>query len=267
MSKVVVVTGASAGIGQSICTFLSKKGYVVYGLSRRKVIDEPYFNFQVDITDTSSVREAIENIIENEGHIDVFINNAGMGISGSVEGTFIEDAKHIFDVNFFAAFQAIQIVIPYMRKQGYGKIINISSLAATFPIPFQAFYSASKSALSSLSYALQNELKPFHIGVSVILPGDIKSEFSKHRKKNPHEDEAYGMRVKQSIETMEKDEFNGMDPIVISKKVFKLIKQKRMPIESTVGVKYKSMLFLKRIFSSTFVNRLIGMMYGFHKKK
>jgi short-subunit dehydrogenase len=267
MSKVVVVTGASAGIGQSICTLLTNKGYVVYGLSRRKVVDEPYFNFQVDITNVSSVRDAIETIVENEGHIDVFINNAGMGISGSVEGTSIEDAKNLFDVNFFAAFQAIQIVIPYMRQQGYGKIINISSLAAAFPIPFQAFYSASKAALSSLSHALNNELKPFHIGVSVILPGDIKSEFSKHRKKNLEEDESYGKRVKKSIETMEKDEYNGMEPIVISKTVLKLIKKKRMPIELTVGLKYKSMLFLKRIVSSTSVNRIIGMIYGFHKKK
>lgn len=267
MSKVVVVTGASAGIGQSICTLLSNKGYVVYGLSRRKVVDEPYFNFQVDITDTASLREVLETIFEKEGHIDVLINNAGMGISGSVEGTSIEDAKHLFDVNFFAAFQVIQSVIPYMRDQEYGKIINISSLAATFPIPFQAFYSASKSALSALSYALQNELKPFHIGVSVILPGDIKSEFSKHRKKNTKDDASYGSRIKKSIETMEKDEFNGMEPIVISKKVLQLIKQKKMPIESTVGVKYKSMLFAKRLFSSTLVNRIIGMMYGFHKKK
>lgn len=267
MSKVVVVTGASAGIGQSICTLLSKKGYIVYGLSRRKVIDEPYFNFQVDITDVSSVRDAIETIIENEGHIDVFINNAGMGISGSVENTSILDAKQLFDVNFFGAFEATQCVIPHMRQNGQGKIINISSLAATFPIPFQTFYSASKAALANFSHALHNELKPFHIEVSVVLPGDIKSEFSKQRKKNAHEDEAYGTRVKQSIETMEKDEYNGMDPIVISKKILQLIKKKHMPIESTVGMKYKSMVFMKRLLPKTFVNKILGMIYGFHKKK
>ena len=267
MSKVVIVTGASAGIGKSICTLLSNKGYTVYGLSRRKVNDEPFFNFQVDVTDLSSINHAIDTIIEKEGKIDILVNNAGMGISGSVENTQLEDAKRLFEVNFFGAVQLIQQVVPHMRSNGSGKIINVSSLAANFPIPFQTFYSASKAALSNFSHALHNELKPFNIHVSVILPGDIRTEFTKHREKNEQDDAAYGNRIKKSIETMEKDEQNGMDPMVISKKVLQLIRLKHMPIESTVGIQYKLMLFIKRFVSITFVNRILGMMYGFTKKK
>ena len=267
MNKVVVVTGASAGIGKSICHYLTKKGFIVYGLSRRKVNDEPFFNFQVDITYVSSIDHAIETIIENEGRIDILINNAGMGISGSVENTPLEDARRLFDVNFFGSVQMIQRIIPHMRKNGYGKIINISSLAANFPIPFQTFYSASKAAFSSFTHALHNELKPFNISVTAVLPGDIKTEFTKHREKNDNDDEAYGTRIKKSIETMEKDEQNGMDPIVISKQVYKLIRKKKMPIESTVGFQYKTMLFIQRFVSKTFVNNILGLMYGFTKKK
>ena len=267
MSKVVVVTGASAGIGKSICTLLSKKGYTVYGLSRRKVNDEPFFNFQVDVTDVKTIEHAIDTIIEKEGHIDVLVNNAGKGISGSVENTRLDDAKRLFDVNFFGAVQVIQRVVPHMRAHGSGKIINVSSLAANFPIPFQTFYSASKAALSNFSHALHNEVKPFNIHVSVVLPGDIRTEFTKHREKNEQDDVAYGNRIKQSIETMEQDEQNGMNPIVISKKVLRLIQSKHMPIESTVGIQYKLMLFIKRFVTITRVNRILGMMYGFTKKK
>lgn len=267
MSYVIVVTGASAGIGKSICLMLSKKGHQVYGLSRRKVNDEPYFNFQVDITDQSTIDHAIETIIENEGRIDILINNAGMGISGAVEDTSIEDAKQLFEVNFFGAFRIIQKVVPHMRQQQFGKIINISSLAANFPIPFQTFYSASKAALSNFSHALANELKPFNIGVSVILPGDIKTEFTKHRQKNESTSDAYGDRVKKSIETMEKDEQNGMSPEIIAKKVHKLIKRKKMPIETTAGFNYHMLSFLKRLLPKTSVNHILGLMYGFTKKK
>lgn len=267
MPKVVLVTGASSGIGHEIAAFLHNKGYIVYGLSRRESQDVPFHTIRMDVTRASSIQEAVEKIITKENRIDVLINNAGMGISGSVEDTPVEDAKYLFDVNFFGAFQVSKYVIPYMRTQGSGKIINVSSLAANFPIPFQAFYSASKAALSTMSHALHNELKPFNVFVSVILPGDIKTAFSSQRKKNRHDHVSYGDRVKRSIETMEKDEANGMDPVVIANYVYKLIKMKHMPIESTVGMKYKLLLWMKRFLPITTVNHILGKMYGFLKKK
>ena len=173
----------------------------------------------------------------------------------------------MFDVNFFGSFEVIQVALPYLRKQKQSKIINITSLAGEFPIPFQAFYSASKAALNNFSWALQNEVKPFGISVCALMPGDVKTGFTSQRKKNTQTTIEYGARVKKSVSVMEKDEQNGMPPIEIAKKVQTLIKKKRMPIQVTVGFKYKVLLFIKRLFSSTFVNKILGSMYGFFKLK
>jgi len=264
---VVIVTGASSGIGKSICELLGSKGHSVYGFSRRKVHESTFISMQVDITKKDEISKAFETIYEKEAHIDVVINNAGMGISGSIEDTELMDAKAMFDVNFFGAFEVIQVALPYLRKQSHTKIINITSLAGVFPIPFQAFYSASKAALNNFSWALQNEVKPFGISVCAIMPGDIKTGFTSQRKKNTQTTIEYGARVKKSVATMEKDEQNGMPPIVIAQKVASLIKKKHMPIQVTVGTKYKALLFLKRIISAKYANRLLGSMYGFFKHK
>lgn len=264
---VIVVTGASSGIGKSICEVLASKGHLVYGFSRRKVHESTFVSMQVDITHKEEIVQAFEVIYEKEHKIDVVINNAGMGISGSIEDTEIEDAKDLFDVNFFGAFEVIQVAIPYLRKQKHTKIINVTSLAGVFPIPFQAFYSASKAALNNFTWALQNEVKPFGISVCAVMPGDVKTGFTSQRKKNKQTTIEYGGRVKKSVATMEKDEQNGMPAKVIAIKVASLINKKTMPIQVTVGFKYKVLLFIKRIFSATFVNQILGSMYGFFKLK
>jgi short-subunit dehydrogenase len=264
---VVIVTGASSGIGKAICDLLGSKGHLVYGLSRRKVHESTFTSMQVDVTNKDEIIKAFETIYEKEQVIDVIINNAGMGISGSIEDTECIDAKTMFDVNFFGSFEVIQVALPYLRKQKQSKIINITSLAGEFPIPFQAFYSASKAALNNFSWALQNEVKPFGISVCALMPGDVKTGFTSQRKKNTQTTIEYGARVKKSVSVMEKDEQNGMPPIEIAKKVQTLIKKKRMPIQVTVGFKYKVLLFIKRLFSPTFVNKILGSMYGFFKLK
>ena len=264
---VVIVTGASSGIGKAICDLLGSKGHLVYGLSRRKVHESTFTSMQVDITNKDDIIKAFETIYEKEQAIDVIINNAGMGISGSIEDTELIDAKAMFDVNFFGSFEVIQVALPYLRKQKTSKIINITSLAGVYPIPFQAFYSASKAALNNFSWALQNEVKPFGISVCALMPGDVKTGFTSQRKKNVQTTIEYGGRVKKSVSAMEKDEQNGMPPIDIAKKVYTLIKKKRMPIQVTVGFKYQVLLFIKRLFSATFANKILGSMYGFFKLK
>jgi len=221
----------------------------------------------VDITSESQVKTAIASIIQKEGKIDVLINNAGMGIAGSIEQTDLVEAKALFDVNVFGSVSIMQAVIPYMRTQGFGKIINISSLASTFPLPFQSFYSASKAALTSLSLALYNEVSPYGIDLCVILPGDIKTSFTDARKMSRNLDNTYQKRIEKSIAYMAKDEQNGMSPEVIGRYVLTLIKKKRMPKLITLGLKYKAMLVLSRILPIKLLLAIIGSMYAFKKEK
>lgn len=262
--KVILVTGTSAGIGASIASILHKKGHIVYGVSRRSV-DAPYHTMSLDIKDEQEVQQVIQFILEKEGRLDVLINNAGMGISGTVENTTSKDARDLFDVNFFASVHLMKHMIPIMRKQQSGKIINISSLASSFPLPFQAFYSASKAALTSISLALYNEVSPFGIDICVVLPGDIKTSFTQARQKNLDVDAAYFDRVDKSIETMAHDEQHGMDPKIIAHAVQKLVSKKHMPKVMTLGFKYKVMFLLQRIVSTKFLLFIIGSMYGFKK--
>lgn len=267
MKQVVIITGVSSGIGYDLATFLNEKGYLVYGISRSSVNIPGVTHMSGDITDEAKMQAIIKNIFEKEGRIDILINNAGMGISGSIEGTKTDDVKNIFNVNFVGAFITIKATLPYLRQQNYGKIINVGSVASEFAIPFQAFYSSSKAALKSFGDALANEVAPYKIKVCTILPGDIKTNFTKNREKNIKELDAYKTRVLKSIAVMEKDEQKGMTVRYASKQIYKVIKKKRMPLQKTIGNEYKLLLFIKRFLPTKLVNNLVGKIYGFKKEK
>ena len=260
---VIVITGASSGIGFETAKLLSLKGHKVYGLSRRVLSCEYFTSLPCDITDYARTNECFKEIYEKEGRIDVLINNAGMGISGAVEYTKEEDIKKIFDINVLALVNACKLVIPYMRAQGGGKIINVSSVASYVPIPFQAFYSATKSAVQQFSYALRLEVKPFKVGVSVVCPGDTKTGFTSARVKDRVEqDDFYGDRIVRSIEKMEHDEQKGMPASAVSKVIFKIIKKKRPPACKTVGFSYKLIVLLIKIVPTSFMLWIVKKLYG-----
>ncbi|MBE0700245.1 MAG: SDR family oxidoreductase [Acholeplasmataceae bacterium] len=265
--KVVIVTGASSGIGLAIAQHLCKKGYKVYGFSRSKIYEKGILSIQVDVTDLNQIKSAFKDIYDQEGKIDVLINNAGMGISGSIEDTSFEDASYLMHVNFLGTFNTTKVAIPLMREGGGGKILNISSVASKLSIPFQAFYSASKAAVNAFTDALANEVQPFHIQTCAILPGDIKTGFTKNRKKNLDNDPSYHDRVEKSVEVMEQDELNGMDPEVAARTVEKLIRKKRIPLQKTIGTKYKVFVFLSQVLPHRWVNQIVGKIYGFKKRK
>jgi len=179
MEKVVFITGISSGFGKSIAEYLSQKGYVIYGTSRKAVEGNDRINvLKVDVIDVVSVKAAVQNVILKEGRIDVLINNAGMGISGPIEFSSVENIKLQMDTNFMGMVNVIQSVLPVMRKQGEGTIVNISSIGGLMGLPYQGFYAASKFAIEGLSEALRMELKPFHIKVVVIRPGDFFTSFT-----------------------------------------------------------------------------------------
>ncbi len=265
--KVCIVTGASSGIGLAIATYLGQKGHHVYGISRSAYSDPWIKHIQADVTDLNQLKKAYQEIYEIEGRIDVLINNAGMGISGSIEDTETDDVQKMFDVNFMGVFHSVKAALPWMRLTKEGQIYNISSVAGVLSIPFQSFYSASKAAINALSDALHTEVSPYGIQVCAVMPGDIKTGFTKNRRKNKMDSDIYKKRVEKSVKLMEHDEQNGMDPLIMATTLAKLIQKKRIPLRITVGFKYKVFVFLSKVLPNRLVNQLIGSIYGFKKMK
>ncbi len=237
-------------------------GCTVYELSRRNIHIDGIKHITADVTDEKSVYEAIGKIVDVEGRIDILVNCAGFGISGAVEFTKTEDAKRQFDVNFFGTVNMCKAVIPVMRKNGYGRIINISSVAAVAHIPFQTFYSATKAAIDSYSCALDNEVKPFGISVVSVQPGDICTDFTQARQKSFEGDDIYNGRISRSVERMEKDEAKGMSPGVAGRYIAKIaLKNHTKPIY-TIGGTYKLLSVLCKVFPCGIRNKIIGMLYA-----
>ena len=262
MEKIAIVSGASSGIGKETALLLADNGFTVYGLNRKKAEIKGITFITTDLTDSESIKAAVDAITKQHGRIDLLVNNAGMGISGSIESTRLERAKYIFDVNLFGAFELTKAVLPVMRGQNGGRIITISSLASVFYLPFQGFYSATKSAVTSLFNALQLEVKPFNIKITTILSGDIKTDFTANRKKNEDELEAYHARMGKSVAVMEQDEQNGMSASRIAKEVLKQTHKKRPKLNVVVGAKYKLFAFLAKLLPADFVNNIIFKIYG-----
>ena len=209
--RVCLVTGGSSGIGKETVRILSSRGFRVYEFSRSDAAGSGLAtHMRVDVTDEKSVTQAVDKIVNEHGRIDLVINCAGFGISGAVEFTESAEAKKQFDVNFFGMVNVNRAVIRHMRERRSGRIVNISSLAAVIPIPFQAFYSASKAAMNSYTCALANELKAFNISVCAIQPGDIATSFTRNREKSPVGDDVYSGIIGKSVGRMEQDERHGM---------------------------------------------------------
>ena len=192
----------------------------------------------------------------------MLINNAGFGISGAVEFTKTEDAQHQLDVNFFGMVRMNRQVLPVMRRQCYGRIVNLSSVAGAIPIPFQTYYSASKAAINSYTMALANEVKPFGIQVCCVQPGDIRTGFTAAREKNPEGDDIYGGRIARSVAGMERDEQNGMDPEKAGAFIAHVATRKGIRPVNTIGLQYKFFCFLVKILPAKTLNWLVGLIYA-----
>lgn len=262
MSKIAVVTGGTSGIGRETALYLTQNGCTVYELSRRAEGVEGLRHISADVTDEESVRRAVEQILQEAGRIDILVNNAGFGISGAVEFTDTEEAKRQFDVNFFGMVRMNRAVIAVMRKQGGGRIVNLSSVAAPVPIPFQTYYAASKAAINSYTMALANELRPFGVTVCAVMPGDIHTGFTAARHKAGEGDELYGGRISRSVRRMEHDEQTGMDPAKAGAFVGRVaLKGGHKPLY-TIGFAYQAAVLLTKILPAQALNWLIGRIYA-----
>lgn len=183
MSKIIVITGTSSGIGFCLAEYLGKRGHKVYGLSRKSVESAFFMSIPTDITDNQQVQKSIVTILEKENRVDVLINNAGMGMVGAVEDSTKEEILKLFELNLVGAVQMMSSVLPQMRQQKYGQIINISSIGSEMGLPFRGFYSASKSALDKVVEAIRYEVSQWNIGVCTLHLGDIKTHIAEHRIK------------------------------------------------------------------------------------
>ena len=262
MSKVAVVTGGTSGIGKQTALALKAAGYTVYELSRRAQGVEGLHHLVADITREELVDAAIGEVLRQEGHIDVVVNNAGFGISGAIEFTKTEDAKRLFDADFFGMVNVNRAVIPHMRQAGAGRIVNLSSVAAAAPIPFQAYYSAAKAAVNSYTMALANELRPYGVTVCAVQPGDIHTGFTAAREKTIDGDDVYGGRISRSVARMEHDEQTGMTAEFAGQFVARCSTQKRAKLICTMGHKYALFVFLMRILPTRTATRIVGRIYA-----
>jgi len=258
MEKVIAVTGGSSGIGRAVVSLLRLRGEKVYSLSRRA--SGIGYELPCDVTDRQTVDAAIKKIASAEGRIDVLVNCAGFGISGACEYTDSEDAHRQLEVNLFGISNMVNAALPYLREGG--RIVNISSVAAVVPIPFQAWYSASKAAVNSYSMALANELCRFGISVCAVMPGDTKTGFTEARSENHMGDDVYGGAIGRSVEKMKRDERGGSPPELVAKTVVRAVTAKRVRPLYTCGFGNKAVVAAMRLLPAAVANRLIGRLYA-----
>ena len=267
MAKVVLITGISSGFGKSIARVLSAKGNIVYGLSRKQNEDltGEIKVLQGDVTDMNSVEKAVSTLIGIEGRIDVLVNNAGMGITGSIEDSSPEDIQLLMRTNFIGYVNMIQAVLPSMRKHGGATIVNISSIGGIMGLPYQGFYSASKFAVEGLSEALRMELLPFKVKVIVIRPGDFRTNFTANRKplKQSETVSSYKAQSLKTLSIIEKDENGGLSPDFLAGKLAKIL-EKKHPCHNYIiaTLEQKFAVVLKRVLPGSWFSSILSSHYG-----
>ncbi len=261
-SKVVFITGGSSGIGKSIGTFLTNKGCKVYGTTRNleNYPDfEPFTLIQLDVKDVESIKKAVSDVVSKEGRIDVLINNAGVGITGPIEETPHEEILKVFDTNFHGPIHMMKAVLPQMRKQGGGAIINITSIAGYMGLPFRGFYSATKGALGLITEALRMEVKDFGVTVTNVAPGDFATNIAAGRYHAPVlNGSAYEDKYAQTLDGINVDVDSGGDPMQVAHAVYKIMNQKAPKVHNPVGAfLQKFSLRLKRILPDKVYEKLL----------
>lgn len=258
MKKVIIITGASSGIGKATALQLIKEGHIVYGAARRvtrmlELVSAGGNAIKMDITDHQQVRTEIQKIVDSEGRIDVLVNNAGYAVYGPVEQVSYEKAKQQFEVNLFGLAEVTKAVLPTMRRQQSGTIINVSSIGGKVYTPLGSWYHASKYALEGWSDCLRLELNQFGINVVVIEPGVIKTEFaaSMDHKFDTAENGPYKEMKTLISKMMDNTHKEGQysEPSVIASTISKAIKSKNPKTRYAAGKMAKQSLLARQLLS------------------
>jgi short-subunit dehydrogenase len=265
--KIVLIVGASSGIGLATVRNLHAQGFRAYGASRRPGGGEiPWLT--MDVTDDASVQAGIATIMTAEGRIDALVNCAGFGIAGAIEDTSIDEAHAQFETNFFGTMRTCRAVLPIMREQKHGLIVNVGSLAGLIAVPFQALYSASKFALEGFSEALRMEVKKYGVEIAIVAPGDFKTGFTAARTRvpgaGPHS--PYHADCERALQQMEKDESTGLSPELVAALIQRIVETPHPRLRYRVGKTLQTAAVgLKHVLPETVFEALV--MQSFHVPK
>jgi NAD(P)-dependent dehydrogenase (short-subunit alcohol dehydrogenase family) len=261
MSKVVLITGGSSGIGKSIGEFLSQKGFTVYGTSRNpeKISNSLFPLIALDVRDANSIQSAVAKIIEETGRLDIVINNAGVGITGPLEEIPMEEIKNNFETNFFGPIEVMKAALPQMRTQQSGLIINITSIAGYMGLPYRSVYSASKGALELITEALRMEVKSFGIQIINVAPGDFATNIAAGRFHAPVvQGSAYEKVYAGVLKTMDEHVDSGSNPNEMAEAIFQIIQNPHPRIHYKVGAFIqKFSIVLKRILPDKVYEKML----------
>lgn len=265
MSKTILITGASSGIGKATAIHLAQNGYKVYGAARRaeKLKELEKYGIKpitLDVTKDESMVACVNYILKESGSVDVLINNAGLGSYGALEDVSMDEAKNQMEINLFASARLIQLVLPGMRKNQFGKIVNISSIGGKVGLPMGTWYHASKFAIEGLSDCLRNEVRQFGIDVIVIEPGGTKSEMVEIGGKDlirVSGNTAYANLAKSLDKMYAAIKKSATEPIVIAKLIKEGIEAKKPKTRYIGGKMAKPMLFMRRMLSDKLFDRIL----------
>lgn len=269
---VILITGATSGFGKAMAEFLAEKGHIVYGIGRNVSVEkeaasdnEKHVNLlPMDVTDVESIQRCVQTIIAGESKIDVLINNAGVGVAGVLELSSKEEIDFQINTNLIGTMNVCAQVLPYMRKQRSGRIINISSIAGVMGVPYQGLYSVSKFGIEAYSEALSLELHPFRIKVVLVEPGDFHTGFTSNRKISEqslrHED--YQKSFSKTLKLIEKEELSGLPPSVLVKKVHRIIPKKYPKFRYSVASPVQRLaIFAKKILPARWFQAILRIYY------
>lgn len=261
MNKVVLITGGSSGIGKAMGEFLAAKGFTVYGTSRNP---ENYTNSKfpliaLDVRDGVAITSAVNEVIQKAGRIDVLVNNAGVGITGPLEEIPAAEIKNNFETNLFGPIELMKAVLPQMRKQGSGLIINITSIAGYMGLPYRSVYSASKGALELITEGLRMEVKQFGIHITNIAPGDFATNIAAGRYHAPLvKGSAYETAYGGTLETMNTHVDSGSNPQQMAEAVYSVIMSPNPKVHYKVGAfLQKFSIVLKRILPDKMYEKML----------
>ncbi|HEV7350539.1 SDR family oxidoreductase [Telluribacter sp.] len=264
VSKVVLITGASSGIGRSTAEYLVGKGYRVFGASRSQPQGALFDWVPMDVTDPTSVQEALAEVWNRAGRLDVVINNAGLGIVGPLEETPDDLLEKVFQTNVFGLLRVCRVSLPYLRRQGGGLIINVSSIAGAMGLPYRGVYSASKSAVEVLTESLSMEVKEQRVRVCSVLPGDIATSINQNRLvANLPPDSVYKASFDKVHQQINQEVSHAADPVIIARAIAEIIEDEQPRLHYMVGpFLQKVSTGLKVVLPQRIFERILLRFYG-----
>src|SRR2546422_2098923 len=266
--KVALVTGVSSGIGRATAELLSGRGFRVFGTMRRpSETHGPWGSVEIvplDVRHEESIRSCVRRVHEQAGRIDALVNNAGYALIGSLEETSMEEAKALFETNFFGVLRMSQAVLPIMREQGYGRIANIGSVAGVLPMPYQGIYAASKHALEGYSESLDHEVRQFGIRVSVIEPGFTQTNIAQNAPLAGQAIAAYAAERGRVVDVVRESTTNGEDPVKVASIVLEALTTRSPRLRYLAGRQARLISGLRNFAPDKLFDRGLRKQLGLH---